>query len=189
MATMVASGMVRQISATLRHGIKLPSKKTMKKPSVAEMPAQAVSIPRMDGSHISPTYVMIGASIRPTPKPNSTWAENKAVSVCALYIMIQAMICGMFTRNMAFLRPSGSASQPENRLPTGWHMYAMLPSHDTCAGDKCNISLALLMGSLPVSAGMTMVANDTDNPRSSSRKFFAVLARICERRRTIRKWN
>lgn len=50
MATIVANGIIKQISATLRHGIKLPNKNTIKNPSVAEMPAHAVKMPRIDGS-------------------------------------------------------------------------------------------------------------------------------------------
>lgn len=84
--------------ATFRHSVKLPSVKTINSPSVADIPAIAVITPRTDGSlsnhfknsyvnaffyehfylvevfviahHISPTYVTIGASIKPTPKPN-----------------------------------------------------------------------------------------------------------------------
>lgn len=142
------------------------------------MPAQAVRMPRIDGSQISPTYVIIGASISPTPRPSSTVATKTSVNDCALYIMIQAIMWGTLTMNMAFLRPSGSDSQPEKRLPTGWQMYAMLPSHDDCDGVKCRNSSALLILSWPVKAGMTMVANDTANPRSNNRKFLAVLAKI-----------
>lgn len=119
MATIVANGMIKHNNATLRHGIKLPNRNTMKKPNVAEMPAHAVNMPRIDGSQISPTYVMIGASIRPTPSPNKMVAANNVVNDWALYIMIHAIICGILTRNMAFLRPNGSDSQPEKRLPTG----------------------------------------------------------------------
>lgn len=49
MAISVASGTHKQITATFRHAITLPSRKTMKKPSAAEMPEQAVRMPRTDG--------------------------------------------------------------------------------------------------------------------------------------------
>lgn len=207
MAIIVASGIVKQISATLRHGIKLPNKNTIKNPKVAEMPAHAVRMPRIDGSleieqkiksyfciifrasdriepiksahQISPTYVMIGASIKPTPNPSKIIAKNTSDNVWDLYIRIHAIICGILTKNMAFLRPNGSASQPEKRLPTGWQMYAMLPNHEACVGVMCKNSLALFTLSWPVSAGITIVANATASPKSSRRKFLAVLARIC----------
>lgn len=129
---------------------------------------------------ISPTYVMIGASIKPTPRPSNTLAVNTSAIDVALYIIIQAITCGMFTRNIARFLPNGSDIHPDKMLPTGWQMKAMLPNHDASDGDSFKYSLALGPFACPVNAGITMVGYATDTPKSSSRKFFTVLARIWE---------
>lgn len=76
---------------------------------------------------ISPTYVTIGASIKPTPRPSSTAAMNISSSDWAKCNIIHAMMCGMLTRIIARFRPIGSVIQPESILPNGWHMNGMLP--------------------------------------------------------------
>lgn len=45
----VATGIVKQNSATFLQAVKLPRRNTMKRPNVAAMPAIAISIPRIDG--------------------------------------------------------------------------------------------------------------------------------------------
>lgn len=82
-ATTVASGTDRHISATFRHTVSVPSRNTIKKPNIAATPAQAIRMPRIDGCVISPTYVMIGASMKPTPRPSSTAATNTMPVDCA----------------------------------------------------------------------------------------------------------
>lgn len=49
-AIMVANGTIKHMIATFLHGNILPSRNTTKNPKVAAIPAQAVKIPRIDGS-------------------------------------------------------------------------------------------------------------------------------------------
>lgn len=42
-------GKNKQMMATFRHVVIVPSKKTMKKPNMAATPEQAIKIPRIDG--------------------------------------------------------------------------------------------------------------------------------------------
>lgn len=48
-ATRVATGTTKQINATFRQAVKLPSRNTKNRPNVAAMPAIAINIPRIDG--------------------------------------------------------------------------------------------------------------------------------------------
>lgn len=80
----------------------------------------------IDLYQISPTYVIIGASISPTPSPNNTVAEKTSVSVLALYIKIHAIMCGILTRSIARFRPKGSDNHPENKLPKLWMSYVKI---------------------------------------------------------------
>lgn len=77
---------------------------------------------------ISPMYVMVGASIRPVPKPRITVATKICVNVLEKYSRAHARMCGIFTINMARLRPSGPTNRPEQNAPNGWHMDEMLPN-------------------------------------------------------------
>lgn len=62
---------------------------------------------------------MIGASIRPTPRPSKANPTYVISSDCAEYKSSQAMMCGMLTRNIALRLPSGSVNIPEKRHPIG----------------------------------------------------------------------
>ena len=88
----VITGIIKQINATDRHAIKVFSPKTMNIPNVTLMLEYAIKTPRVDGSlkfqngiflahkilklenvefyHISPRYVINGASIMPIPNPS-----------------------------------------------------------------------------------------------------------------------
>lgn len=179
MATTVISGTDRHISATLRHNVNVPSRYTTKNPSMAATPAHAIRMPRMDGCVISPTYVMIGASMKPTPRPSSTAATNTSSLDCAKYSIVHAMMCGMLTSIIALRRPIGSEIQPDRALPIGWLMYATLPYQVACSAVKCSVSSGLRSVCRPRSTGMTMVGKATARPRSTSSRFLAELARIC----------
>lgn len=50
MATIVARGMLKQNNATFRQAVRLPSKNTINRPSVAAMPESAIKTPLIDGS-------------------------------------------------------------------------------------------------------------------------------------------
>lgn len=65
---------------------------------------------------------MIGASMNPTPSPSKTAATKTISEVVAKASIVQAMMCGMFTKIMALFRPIGSDNQPESALPIGWLM-------------------------------------------------------------------
>lgn len=54
----------------------------------------------------------------------------------------------------------------------------MLPNHDASDGDIFKYSSALELLARPVKAGITIVGNATDKPKSSNRKFLIVLANI-----------
>lgn len=56
----------------------------------------------------------------------------------------------------------------------------MLPSHEACTGVNDRNSFGLFVVLRPVKAAMTIVGNATDNPMSSIRQFFAVLAKNYE---------
>lgn len=149
---------------------------------------------------ISPTYVMIGASIRPTPSPKRTFATKISYTSLALYIISQAITWGIFTKNIARLRPSGSAIKPDIKLPTGWQMNAILavsrrnenylriltlsfkiiPNHDACEGDSRKYSLVLCWFKMPVVAGITIAGNASVKLKSNNSRFLIVLAKICE---------
>lgn len=58
--------------------------------------------------HISPTYVMIGLSIKPAPRPSKTLAMKISQTVVELYIIYHAIVSGTFTIIMAVLRPKAS---------------------------------------------------------------------------------
>ena len=122
---------------------------------------------------------MMGASIKPIPKPNKA-VEIKTISIDdALYINAHAIMCGMLTTIIAVLRPRASPIHPEKQLPSGWQMNARLPNHDDCDGVICRYSFGLCTSSMPVSAGMTIVGKANASPRSKSKKFLMVVATIC----------
>lgn len=79
---------------------------------------------------------------------------------------------------MARFLPNGSEIHPDKILPIGWQIYAMLPNHDASDGDIFKYSSALELLARPVKAGITIVGNATDKPKSSNRKFLIVLANI-----------
>lgn len=54
---------------------------------------------------ISPTYVMMGLSIKPAPKPSKTFAMNICETLLALYNINQAIINGKFVIIIDLLRP------------------------------------------------------------------------------------
>lgn len=63
----------------------------------------------------------------PTPIPsnaNATYVTSNDFDVANI---AHAMMCGMFTNNIARRRPNGSVSKPEKMLPTG------CPMNDTLA--------------------------------------------------------
>lgn len=68
---------------------------------------------------ISPTYVIIGASINPTPNPSNVAAMYISSNDDAKYSIVHAMMCGILTKIIAFFRPSGSDTKPEKTLPIG----------------------------------------------------------------------
>lgn len=76
-------GTERHIKAATLHCTTVPRKNIIVTPIITETPAKAVSIPRIDGSHISPTYVTMGASINPTPNPSNTTAMKTSCNVVA----------------------------------------------------------------------------------------------------------
>lgn len=66
------------------------------------------SIQNFTTYQISPMYVMIGDSIRPTPRPSNEFAMKISVTVVALYNIYHAIINGIFTSNIEVFRPNGS---------------------------------------------------------------------------------
>lgn len=68
---------------------------------------------------ISPTYVIIGASIRPTPNPIIAIAIKTISAELAYARSAQPMKCGILNRIMALFRPIGSENQPDMTHPMG----------------------------------------------------------------------
>lgn len=65
---------------------------------------------------------MIGASINPTPSPSKVAAMYISSNDDVKYSIVQAMIWGIFTKIIAFFRPSGSDTKPDKTLPIGWQI-------------------------------------------------------------------
>lgn len=140
----VNEGTARQTRAAFRQVVTVPITYTIRKPTIAATIEQANRTPRIEGwllgklnlvmvvknqtYQISPTYVRIGASIRPVPNPINTTAAYSSKCDWAKYNRAQAIICGILTKIIDLLRPKGSVTHPERALPIGWPTKPRLPN-------------------------------------------------------------
>lgn len=120
------------------------------------------TLPLIDGWQISPTYVMIGASIKPTPRPNKIAATYISSSDFAKNSINQPMMCGILTKIIDFFLPSGSKTIPEATLPIGWNMNAILANQDAWASVNDKISFESRWPR-PLNAGIHTVGKATEN--------------------------
>lgn len=92
---------------------------------------------------ISPIYVMMGDSMRPTPSPSNAFAMKISVALEALYNINQAMTSGIFTINMALFRPNGSVwSEIWNKIVT-INRWSLQPTQTMLCPNKNLNSVAL----------------------------------------------
>lgn len=102
----------------------------------------------------------------------------------------------MLTRSIAFFRPSGSVITPEHILPKTVFMYSVLPerreelvrfcfvfslesvnavpSQDASSPPIRIVSFRFVLS--PVKAGIKIMGNAIDTPKSNSKKFLTVTA-------------
>lgn len=135
------------------------------------------------------------------------FAINISRTVWAKYSIAHPAASGIFTKNIARFRPSQDAKMPENKDPIAWNISNMLPanhwthlrdkhlkiiwiernlfckyipSHETWSSVMRKNSSALLIGSLPSSAGIAMAVYRCASPKSNRRKFFKAVASACD---------
>lgn len=70
-------------------------------------------------------------------------------------------------------RPNGSVTKPENTLPNGCVMKAMLANHVVSLAVNRNVSFGFISELKPVTAGIRMVGNAIIAPKFQIREFFA----------------
>lgn len=86
-------------------------------------------------NQISPTYVTIGASIKPTPSPRKEAPMKIPVIDVEKYNKYHPNTNGILTHHIAFFRSIGSVIIPENRLPKIVIIFKILPTNVN-AGEK-----------------------------------------------------
>lgn len=163
--------------ATVRHGMAVDIKYEMNEPRMMTNVETDDKGPLSRGSTVSPTYVSMGASLRPMLRPNATHDTYSSNVLSARHSTNQPISCGTLTKAKHHFRPIISCSTPDNRPPVGWHTSSTLPYHDASAPDSVMSPWPWL--SSDISDPMTTVGMANDMPKPSIITFCMAIVVIC----------
>lgn len=98
---------------------------------------------------ISPTYVIIGASINPTPKPSNAIPIKISLSEVEKYNNPHPNKCGILTMSIAIFRPIGSVIIPDNALPTIVRVVEILAENKISVRRLCSNHMQYMHNTQP----------------------------------------